>query len=111
MNRKIKASFISIGSDIVMIGIKVFLASISGSAALLADAYHSLSDLFVSVSVLTGAASRLYIEKRAAGAAPADAATLPPGHEGETAGEANAPTVSEANEDETEMVRKAPPGY
>ncbi len=64
MNRRIKASVISIGADGFLIGVKIILAFLSGSAALLADAYHSLSDLFVSLAVLLGASARTWLEKR-----------------------------------------------
>ena len=65
MNPRIKASLVSIVADIVLIATKGTLAFLSGSASLLADAYHSLSDLFVSFAVLTGAASRTWVEKKA----------------------------------------------
>ncbi len=65
MNPRIKASLVSIVADIVLIATKGTLAFLSGSASLLADAYHSLSDLFVSFAVLSGAASRTWVEKRA----------------------------------------------
>ncbi len=64
MNKRIKASLISISTDIFLIATKSTLAALSGSAALLADAYHSLSDLFVSLAVLSGSAFRSWMEKR-----------------------------------------------
>ncbi len=107
MNRKIKASLISICSDVLMISIKAVLASLSGSAALLADAYHSLSDLFVSISVLTGAASRSYVEKRAEACAQSQTETGTQTATEETGSEQSAAT----DEAQSESARKNAPGY
>ena len=54
LDRKIRASLLSIGTDLVLIAIKGGLALLTGSLALAADAFHSLSDLVVSISVLMG---------------------------------------------------------
>jgi len=77
MNRRVKASLVSIGADIVLITVKTVLASLTGSAALLADAYHSLSDLFISGAVLTGSLFRSRMEKKAAEPAREQPADLP----------------------------------
>ena len=66
MDRRIRTSLISIGADITLISIKWVLAWFTFSAALGVDALHSLSDLFVSVTVLLGLLIRGNMEKRAA---------------------------------------------
>ncbi len=54
MDLRIKAALISIFVNIFLIALKFLLARISGSAAIHADAWHSLSDLVVSFLVLGG---------------------------------------------------------
>ena len=54
MDKKEKIALISVGTNILLTGIKILLASVSGSIALLADAGHSASDIFVSALVLLG---------------------------------------------------------
>ena len=51
-NALVKASFIAISADIFLIILKSVLAKITGSAVLLADAWHSGGDLAVSFTVL-----------------------------------------------------------
>lgn len=53
-DRKSTTAFISIGINVLLILLKLFLAALSGSLALLADAFHSGSDLFVSILVFVG---------------------------------------------------------
>ena len=53
-DRKSATALIAIGVNVLLILLKVFLAILSGSLALLADAFHSGSDLFVSVLVFVG---------------------------------------------------------
>lgn len=78
MNRRVKASLISIGADIALISIKWGLAVLTGSAALLADAYHSLSDLFISSSILSSSLLRSRMaKKKAARQAAAEASEQP----------------------------------
>ncbi|MDI6793409.1 MAG: FtsH protease activity modulator HflK [bacterium] len=52
MDRRYTAVYVSIGVNILLVIIKIVLADISGSIALLADALHSASDIFVSFLVL-----------------------------------------------------------
>lgn len=54
MNRKEKALIIAIGANLLLIALKFFLASLSGSIALKASAWHSFSDLVPSVIVFMG---------------------------------------------------------
>ncbi|VUD67955.1 Modulator of FtsH protease HflK [Thalassocella blandensis] len=51
-DRRIRTSLIAIAADIVLTGLKAGLAIVTGSAALLADAYHSGADLIVSLVLL-----------------------------------------------------------
>jgi membrane protease subunit HflK len=61
LDRRIRTSLFAIGADIVLTVIKAVLAFFTGSAALLADAYHSASDFIVSLILLCG----LVIKQRA----------------------------------------------
>lgn len=54
MNRKIRTILVAIVANLLLIGIKFFLARLSGSIALGASAWHSFSDLFPSAVVLFG---------------------------------------------------------
>jgi len=54
MNRKEKTVIIGMVGNFVLASAKTFLSLISGSAALIADALHSFSDLLVSLLVLGG---------------------------------------------------------
>ena len=49
-----KAAYLSIGVNALLVIAKYGLASLSGSIALVADAWHSLSDVAVSLLVLAG---------------------------------------------------------
>ncbi|MGC4116494.1 MAG: SPFH domain-containing protein [Myxococcales bacterium] len=51
-DRILRASLTSIGIDLVLISTKGVLSTVTGSLALAADAWHSLSDLAVSLTVL-----------------------------------------------------------
>lgn len=64
MDRRIRTSIISIGANIVLISILWALASLTGSNAIGADALHSLSDLFVSLTVMLGILFRKSREKK-----------------------------------------------
>ncbi len=54
MNRKEKTVIIAIAANLLLIALKFFLASLSGSIALKASAWHSFSDLIPSLVVLAG---------------------------------------------------------
>ena len=54
MEQNEKVGLYSIGVNILLVAIKVFLSFISGSVALMADAIHSLSDVISSATVLAG---------------------------------------------------------
>lgn len=54
MNIKVKAATISIVVNVFLSLLKLFLALLTGSLALLADAYHSASDIVVSILVFVG---------------------------------------------------------
>lgn len=69
MDRRIRTSLISIGANIVLISILWTLSSLTGSKAIGADALHSLSDLFVSLTVMSGILFRKSREKKLALAA------------------------------------------
>ncbi len=53
-DRRIRTSLVAIFADIVLTAIKFILAIFTGSAALLADAYHSATDFIVSLILLGG---------------------------------------------------------
>ena len=53
-DRKSAAALISIGINVLLVLLKLLLAVLSGSLALLADAFHSGSDIFVSLLVFIG---------------------------------------------------------
>jgi cation diffusion facilitator family transporter len=54
MERNEKIGIYSISVNLVLVGIKLFLALLSGSVALLADAIHSSTDVISSATVLAG---------------------------------------------------------
>lgn len=54
MNLKVRIAIISVVINIFLTGIKLVLARWSHSASILADAFHSLSDILVSLLVLSG---------------------------------------------------------
>ena len=54
IDRTVRASLLSVSTDLLLIAIKGGLALLTGSLALAADAFHSLSDLVVSISVFVG---------------------------------------------------------
>jgi len=64
MDLRIKAALISILVNVGLVVFKFFLARVSGSSALGADAWHSISDLVVSVFVLGGLKITTTSEKR-----------------------------------------------
>lgn len=65
MDRRVRTCLASIGTDIFLISLKGTLAVFTGSLAILADAYHSFSDLIVSSTVLTGILFRRRQERKA----------------------------------------------
>jgi membrane protease subunit HflK len=75
LDRRIRTSIISIITDLILISIKGTLAFLTGSLAILADAYHSFSDLIVSCTVLTSILIRRHQERKLGG--PASGSTLP----------------------------------
>ena len=54
MDRKERTLLIAIAANIILIFLRFFLAEISGSIGLVANAWHSFTDVFVSGVVLTG---------------------------------------------------------
>lgn len=54
MGRKENTLIIAMGANVLLIGLKVLLARVSGSMALTADAWHSMADIFVTGVVLVG---------------------------------------------------------
>jgi membrane protease subunit HflK len=64
MDLRIKAAIISIVVNILLVIFKFFLAGLSGAASLHADAWHSISDLAVSLFVLGGLKITTTTEKR-----------------------------------------------
>jgi membrane protease subunit HflK len=64
MDLRIKAALISIVVNVLLVIFKFFLARVSGSASLHADAWHSISDLAVSLFVLGGLKITTRSEKR-----------------------------------------------
>lgn len=53
-SRALRASLLSVGVDLLLVAIKGTLAWVTGSLALAADAYHSLTDMVVSLGVMAG---------------------------------------------------------
>jgi membrane protease subunit HflK len=64
MDLRIKAALISIPVSVGLVVFKFFLGRVSGSAALHADAWHSISDLAISLFVLGGLKITTTSEKR-----------------------------------------------
>jgi membrane protease subunit HflK len=64
MDLRIKAALVSILVNIGLVAFKFFLAKTSGAASLHADAWHSISDLAVSLFVLGGLKITTTSEKR-----------------------------------------------
>jgi membrane protease subunit HflK len=64
MDIRIKAAIISIVVNILLVAFKFLLVRLSGSASIHADAWHSISDLVVSVFVLGGLKITTTTEKR-----------------------------------------------
>ena len=65
-DRRIRTSLIAIGADLLLTGAKVGLALLTGSAALRADAYHSGTDLVVSLVLLVSLIIRFRQERKGA---------------------------------------------
>jgi membrane protease subunit HflK len=65
LDRRVRTSLVSICTDILLISIKGAAAFLTGSLAILADAYHSFSDLVVSCTVLTSILLRKSSERKA----------------------------------------------
>lgn len=63
-DRRIRTSLVAIFADVVLTFIKAVLAFFTGSAALLADAYHSATDFIVSLILLCGIVIRERQEKK-----------------------------------------------
>ncbi|UOG93888.1 MAG: protease modulator HflK family protein [Candidatus Thiothrix sulfatifontis] len=72
-DRRIRTSLIAILADALLVVIKMATAWATGSAALLADAYHSITDLAVSLILLVGLFTRYQQEKTGNSAAIAKA--------------------------------------
>ena len=54
MNLKVRIAIISVAINVLLVGVKLVLAQWSHSTSILADAVHSLSDILVSLLVLSG---------------------------------------------------------
>jgi len=54
MEKSEKIGFYSIGTNLILVGIKCGLALLSGSVALIADAIHSATDVISSATILAG---------------------------------------------------------
>ncbi|MDP2791215.1 MAG: FtsH protease activity modulator HflK [Rectinemataceae bacterium] len=67
MNRKIRTILVSIIANIALIALKFLIVGLSGSVALKASAWHSLSDLFPSFVVLLGLMLTRKAEKESSG--------------------------------------------
>ncbi len=65
MDRRIRTSLFSITANILLISILGTIFYLTGSLAILADAYHSFSDLVVSLTVLTSLLLRRHLERKA----------------------------------------------
>ncbi|MBI5542601.1 MAG: protease modulator HflK family protein, partial [Deltaproteobacteria bacterium] len=65
-DRIVRASLTAMGVDLTLIAIKAIQAAATGSLALVADAWHSSSDLVVSLAVLVGVLVRRRSEAAAA---------------------------------------------
>ncbi|EXJ14219.1 cation diffusion facilitator family transporter [Imhoffiella purpurea] len=68
-DRRIRTSSLAISADLLLVGIKLLTAWVTGSAALLADAYHSITDLAVSLMLLLGLVTRNAQERKGSAAA------------------------------------------
>lgn len=63
LDRRIKTSLLAILGDVTLVGVKLGAATVTNSAALLADALHSVSDLIVSLILLIGLVTRAHQEQ------------------------------------------------
>ncbi len=63
-DRRIRTSLVAIATDLTLTALKLVLAIVTGSAALQADAFHSATDLIVSVVLLIGIVIRFKHEKQ-----------------------------------------------
>ncbi|HEY3448371.1 MAG TPA: SPFH domain-containing protein [Myxococcales bacterium] len=77
-DRVLRASLTSIGIDLVLISTKAALSALTGSLALAADAWHSLSDLVVSLTVLASILLKRRAEVAPAAMAAPGIGALPP---------------------------------
>jgi membrane protease subunit HflK len=98
MDRRVRTSLFSIGTDIFLTTLKGLLAFLTGSVAILADAYHSFSDLVVSCTVLTGILLRRRQERKVG--------SPPAGSSANTTSESGQDSVSSGAEEEGPL-----PGY
>ncbi|PMH40602.1 hypothetical protein BCU68_16210 [Vibrio sp. 10N.286.49.B3] len=64
LDRRIQTSAFAIGVDLFLTILRISLASITASLALLADAFHSVTDLMVSVALMIGILFRIHQEKK-----------------------------------------------
>lgn len=64
MGRKEKTILVTIIANLILIALRFFLADISGSIGLLANAYHSFTDVFVTSVVFIGLGTGIGSEKR-----------------------------------------------
>lgn len=64
MNRKEKTILVTIGANLILVGLKYGLAALSGSLALRASAWHSMGDVFVALFVLAGLFASRWEAKR-----------------------------------------------
>lgn len=62
-DRRVRTSLLAIATDVLLTVLKVALALITGSAALEADAFHSATDLIVSIVLLVGILVRIQQER------------------------------------------------
>ena len=105
LDRRVRTSLISIGTDIFLTSLKGTLYFFTGSLAILADAYHSFSDLIVSCTVLAGVLLRRRQERRAK--EPDNGSTSPDADTGRKPGaEENSNKSSPST-----TTREATPGY
>jgi len=71
LDRRIRTSLFSITANLLLISILGTASYVTGSLAILADAYHSFSDLIVSLTVLTSLLLRSHLERKVGRVGPA----------------------------------------
>lgn len=64
IDKRIRTSLLAISADLLLTFVKTLLAIFTGSSVILADAFHSLTDLLVSLVLLSSIVVKVFQEKK-----------------------------------------------